>query len=153
MKKPKRDLLDRLEGAAQACHAAMILSCEATCREAAEEIARLRKLKEVPSEKGTNAEFVGDVRKIVSDWGADDVGVERFAKAMSTKLAKKRDEGRSGWNREPYTVQPDRGDRVGRFGCTVSDLREMLREHFATGDPVDIANFCMMIWNRENPNG
>jgi hypothetical protein len=107
----------------------------------------------VSSERGTNAEFSGDVRKIVSDWGADDVGVERFAKAMSAKLAKKRDEGRGGWNREPYTVQPDRGDRVERLGCTVAGLRKMLREHFESGDPVDIANFCMMIWNRENPNG
>ena len=32
------DLLDRLELAAQACRAAHILSCEATCREAAEVI-------------------------------------------------------------------------------------------------------------------
>ena len=45
MKNPRRSLEDRLEGAAQACHAAMILSCEATCREAVIELQRLREIK------------------------------------------------------------------------------------------------------------
>jgi hypothetical protein len=62
VKQPKRDLLERLEGAAQACHAAMILSCEATCREAAQEIERLRKLKALPTE-----ELSPSVRRLLLD--------------------------------------------------------------------------------------
>ena len=38
-----RPLAVRLEGTAQACHAAHLLSCEATCREAATEIEKLRR--------------------------------------------------------------------------------------------------------------
>ena len=41
---PKRSLIVRLEGAAQACHAAQILSCEATCREAAAALQTLLEL-------------------------------------------------------------------------------------------------------------
>ena len=94
------------------------------------------------------------MRPDIRDMGdelADDQGLLRFAGAMARKLNRKREEGRGGWNKEPYTVQPDRGDRVWRGGCTVADLRRMLREHIEKGDPVDIANFCMMIWNREHP--
>ena len=96
-----------------------------------------------------------DIRDIRNGAEADSVGVERFTRAMNAKLAKKRGGGRGGWNHEPYTVQPDRGDRVLRFGCTVAKLRKMIREHFenGNGDMLDIANFAMMIWNRENPNG
>jgi hypothetical protein len=94
-----------------------------------------------------------DIRDIRNDAEADAVGVDRFRTAMSNKLAKKRDEGRGGWNQEPYTVQPDRGDVVRRYGCTVAYLNKLLREHIDKGDMVDIANLAMMIWNRENPNG
>ena len=96
-----------------------------------------------------------DIRSIRNDAEADAVGVDRFRTAMSNKLAEKRADGRGGWNHEPYTVQPDRGDRVWRGGCSIAQLRKMLREHFenGNGDMVDIANFAMMIWNRENPDG
>lgn len=94
-----------------------------------------------------------DIRDIRHDDVADSVGVARFSNAMNAKLAKKRADGRGGWNHEPYTVQPDRGDRVQRFGCTVPYLRKLLREHVKKGDMIDIANLAMMIWNRENPNG
>jgi hypothetical protein len=65
-------------------------------------------------------------------------GVLRFSAAMRAKLDRKRKVGRAGWNR------PDE--------CGIYTLKELLREHVEKGDPVDIANLCMMIWNRENPN-
>lgn len=80
-----------------------------------------------------NAGHIGD---FVDEY-ADRFGVERFQAAMLTKLAKKRHEGRGGWNRENE--------------CRIGYLRQLLAEHVDKGDPVDIANFCMMIWNRENP--
>ena len=62
----------------------------------------------------------------------DDEAVDAFAAAMKEKMAKKRHEGRSGWE-----------------SCPIGELRRMLHEHLNKGDPVDIANFCMMLWNRE----
>ena len=72
---------------------------------------------------------------------ADSVGVRRFTKAMKSKLAAKRAEGRGGWNR-----LPENG-----YGTSIARLRRMMLKHVEKGDPVDIANFCMMIWNRSNP--
>lgn len=80
-----------------------------------------------------------DIRKIVSGFEADEMGVDRFSTAMRRKLTQKRKEGRGGWQ------FPDE--------CPIEDLRTMLKEHIAKGDSVDIANFAMMIWNREYPNG
>lgn len=81
----------------------------------------------------------GDIRACDTNKDADEIGVQRFAKAMDIKLAKKRDEGRGGW------FIPS--------ACPVEYLRDLLAEHVSKGDPVDIANLAMMIWNRENPNG
>ena len=50
------------------------------------------------------------------------------------KLAKKRAEGRGGWD-DPAQ-------------CKVEDLARMLVEHLPKGDPVDVANFCMMLHQR-----
>jgi hypothetical protein len=65
---------------------------------------------------------------------SDDIAVDRFAVAMKTKLERKRAEGRSGWD------DPEQ--------CSVVDLERMLHEHVTKGDPVDIGNFAMMLWNR-----
>lgn len=70
---------------------------------------------------------------------ADNAGVMRFAEAMLLKLSDKRDEGRCGWN---FSSE-----------CSMMELRRMLAEHIEKGDMVDIANFSMMIWNRQNPTG
>ena len=78
-----------------------------------------------------------DIRKIVSEFEADEMGVDRFTVAMRRKLTKKRKEGRGGWNND----------------CRIETLLAMLHEHAGKGDMVDIANFAMMVWNRENPNG
>lgn len=61
---------------------------------------------------------------------ADDLAVTAFAIEMRAKLAKSREKGRSGWQT-----------------CPVGDLWKMLQEHFEKGDPVDVANFAMMIWH------
>lgn len=60
----------------------------------------------------------------------DDAAVDRFAATMKEKLAKSREKGRGGWET-----------------CTPFDLSRMLHEHVSKGDPIDVANFCMMLWN------
>jgi len=60
----------------------------------------------------------------------DDLAVDRFAAAMKLKLAKKREDGRGGWE--------DPG------ACPPGMLQQMLAEHLAKGDPIDIGNFAML---------
>jgi hypothetical protein len=64
----------------------------------------------------------------------DDFAVERFAEAMKDKLARKRGEGRGGWDDKDH--------------CSNEFLSALLREHVEKGDPVDVANFAMMIHQR-----
>ncbi len=64
----------------------------------------------------------------------DDAAVDRFAAAMKEKMAEARAKGRSGWD------DPEQ--------CSTENLSRMLVEHVAKGDPRDVANFCMMLWNR-----
>lgn len=64
----------------------------------------------------------------------DDEAVDRFAAAMKVKLAEKRAEGRGGWD------DPEQ--------CSTAWLAELLRRHVEKGDPVDVGNFAMMLWNR-----
>jgi hypothetical protein len=65
----------------------------------------------------------------------DDLAVDRFAAAMKAKLAKKRDEGKSGWE--------DKDE------CSWLFLSQLLREHVEKGDPVDVGNLAMMLHQRE----
>lgn len=65
---------------------------------------------------------------------SDDLAVDRFAAAMKAKLAEKRAEGRGGWD-DPAQ-------------CTTKHLAELLRSHIERGDPLDVGNFAMMLWNR-----
>lgn len=60
----------------------------------------------------------------------DEAAVDRFAVAMKEKLARARRKGRGGWKE-----------------CDPRDLRLMLRDHVEKGDPRDVANFCMFLWN------
>lgn len=64
----------------------------------------------------------------------DDLAVDRFAAAMKEKLAKKRAEGRGGWD--------------DKFDCSNAFLTHLLREHVEKGDPVDVGNLAMMIHQR-----
>lgn len=59
----------------------------------------------------------------------DDEAVDRFAQAMKEKLAAVREKGRSGWQT-----------------CSQDGLSWMLRDHVAKGDPRDVANFCVFLW-------
>jgi len=76
-----------------------------------------------------------DINDLTPDWLADQRGVLNFSGAMLEKLHDKRNEGRGGWHDQ--------------YECTMKDLKQMLKEHIKKGDMVDIANFAMMIWNRE----
>jgi hypothetical protein len=73
-----------------------------------------------------------DDAAIAADY--DDTKIDEFASAMKVKMAKKRDEGRDGWD-DPAQ-------------CSVKHLANLLLAHIAKGDPVDIANFCMMLFHR-----
>lgn len=66
---------------------------------------------------------------------SDDKAVEEFAAAMTAKMAKSREEkGRGGWENKKVT--------------TALVLSTALREHVEKGDPVDVANFAMMLHQR-----
>ena len=58
----------------------------------------------------------------------DDIAVDLFAAKMKEKLAKSRDKGRGGWE-----------------DCPIEYLIASLKDHISKGDPVDVANFSMMI--------
>ncbi|HET6969825.1 MAG TPA: hypothetical protein VFH92_01760 [Phenylobacterium sp.] len=62
----------------------------------------------------------------------DDLAVDSFAAYMKDKLARKRDQGYGGWTT-----------------CDVDHLARELIKHLPKGDPVDIANFAMMLFTRE----
>lgn len=64
----------------------------------------------------------------------DDLAVDRFAVAMKAKLAKKRAEGRGGWD--------------DREQCTGAFLSQLLVEHVEKGDPLDVGNLAMMLHQR-----
>ncbi|WP_241130717.1 hypothetical protein [Achromobacter xylosoxidans] len=64
----------------------------------------------------------------------DDIAVDNFAAAMKAKLAKKRAEGRGGWNDKSQ--------------CTAEFLSQLLRGHVDKGDPVDVGNLAMMLHQR-----
>lgn len=65
----------------------------------------------------------------------DDIAVDRFtaqmAADMKAKLAKKRDDGYGGWDDPDEWLQPF--------------LSRKLREHVSKGDPINVANFAMML--------
>jgi len=65
----------------------------------------------------------------------DDHAVRQFAKMMAAKMAASRAKGRSGWD------DPNQ--------CSVEHLQALLHEHVAKGDPVDVANICMMLRHYE----
>lgn len=64
----------------------------------------------------------------------DDCAVDRFAVALKAKMVECRAKGRSGWNNEAL--------------CPTEHLQAMLCDHVAKGDPVDVGNFAMMLFNR-----
>lgn len=69
------------------------------------------------------------------EFHSDDVAVQKFADAMKVKMAKQRAKGYGGWDDESQ--------------CPVERLRSALFESVAKGDPVDVGNFAMMLFNRD----
>lgn len=65
----------------------------------------------------------------------DDYAVRSFAKMMAAKMAASRAKGRGGWS-DPAQ-------------CSVEYLRQLLYAHLDKGDPVDVANICMMLRHYE----
>lgn len=73
------------------------------------------------------------------EYHSDDAAVDAFAWAMRDKMEESREKGRSGWD-SPFQCSPYR-------------LAEMLIDHIAKGDPVDVGNFAMMLFNRPDARG
>lgn len=80
--------------------------------------------------KGTEATTKWNTRADKASAVGDDIAVNKFANVMKDKLAQKRKEGRGGWQ-----------------DMSADELSAMLHNHVLKGDPVDVANFCMMLWN------
>lgn len=72
--------------------------------------------------------------KSLRDMHPDSLSVDYFADRMKEKLQDKRNEGKQGWH------DPNQ--------CSLKYLSKLLKEHIEKGDPVDVANFCMMIYMR-----
>eukprot|EP01042_Synura_sphagnicola_P033112 gene33112-42546_t len=65
----------------------------------------------------------------------DDIAVDRFAEALKAKMKISREQkGRGGWEK-----------------CPIEQLWSMLDSHVQKGNPVDVGNFAMMIWNLNQP--
>lgn len=65
----------------------------------------------------------------------DDVGVIQFSLAMRDKMEQCRtSKGRWGWENKSY--------------CEQQKLSDMLHDCVEKGDPIDVANFCMMLHQR-----
>ncbi len=65
---------------------------------------------------------------------ADDIAVDQVAAAMKAKLAKKRDCGLDIWRDNEK--------------CSQASLSQALAHHVQKGDPIDVANFAMMLHQR-----
>ncbi|MCV9964984.1 hypothetical protein OIU34_24110 [Pararhizobium sp. BT-229] len=81
-----------------------------------------------------NPVFRALFRPVGEDVHPDDIAVDRFAAVMKAKLARKRGQGRGGWEDKEF--------------CTGAFLSRLLVEHVDKGDPVDVANFAMMLHQR-----
>ena len=57
-----------------------------------------------------------------------------FARALYTKLEKKFYEGKHGWDAEDYTPEI---------------ISQQILKHIRKGDPIDVGNLCMFLWNRD----
>jgi hypothetical protein len=72
---------------------------------------------------------------------SDDMAVDSFAGHMKQKLAAKRLDGRHGWSNKDLL----------HGGISGDELSVQLRRHVEKGDPLDVANFCMMLYHRGEP--
>jgi hypothetical protein len=105
-------------------------------KEGSSEAFILRKQTEPCVPQSAEYETQADLQRIddTQSLHTDDIAVDRFAEAMKKKLSEKRDQGYGGWNDKDL--------------CPDGRLQKYLGAHLGKGDPVDIGNFAMMIWNR-----
>jgi hypothetical protein len=91
-----------------------------------------------PAPQAVVGEASEDAQNVLNSWldnqHPDDVAVDAFASKMRQKMAASRAKGRGGWNDKAQ--------------CSAEALSAMLRDHVAKGDPVDVANFAMMLAQR-----
>lgn len=127
-----------LNDAAKALREAATLRAQLSEAQArlADELARVERLREdVHTAWRTERECRERlVSQATAGQHTDDVAVDRFAEAMKAKMAASRAKGRGGWERTDV--------------CPPGSLQQMLLAHIAKGDPVDVGNFAMMIFNR-----
>lgn len=69
--------------------------------------------------------------RTIAEASAIDRAVDAFAEAMREKLHHRQRQGRAGWDRDDWA----------------DECRMALAEHVAKGDPVDVANYAMFLWN------
>jgi hypothetical protein len=73
-------------------------------------------------------------KTVSPDEARDEHALHRFTMEMRTKLAQKRRQGRGGW--------------WDSSECTVHELARQMIAVIEKGDPVDVANYCMMLYTR-----
>lgn len=78
--------------------------------------------------------MIDKLKSIATEEEIDNAAVDEFCARMKEKMAVSRAKGRGGW------YDPTQ--------CTDDRLATMLVEHVVKGDPVDIANFAMMLHKR-----
>ncbi|WP_380778103.1 Lar family restriction alleviation protein [Sphingomonas sp. R86520] len=81
-------------------------------------------------DRGLQAATRDELVAAIDAW-TDDAAIDAFADKMRTKMAASRAKGREGWN------DPER--------CSPDTLARLMYAHAEKGDPVDVANFCMML--------
>lgn len=86
-------------------------------------------------------DFTEDQKKQLKDADDkynDDLAVDQFARAMKDKLAKKRAEGKGGWQTATDTLLED------------LLLKEAEKDVI---DPIDAANYACFLWNNKEARG
>lgn len=84
---------------------------------------------------GSSMDFERPWERAERDELRNKAATKALREAMREKLraSRRKQEHRPFWHEE---------------GCTQEDLSRALREHVEKGDPVDVANFCMMLHAR-----
>lgn len=104
----------------------------------AETIRRLTRDGTLPHHKfgGTIRYHLPDILKATAvEQHPDDEAVDKFAAAMHARMTECRLKGKEGWD------DPER--------CPVETLEQWLRFSLDNRDWVDVANYTMMVWARE----
>lgn len=81
-----------------------------------------------------------DIRTMSPDFVACQIGLHRFMEAMADKLI------------EANLIR-EAGNWNFPLSCLQSELDELMLKAFKDADYISIANYAMMLWNRQNPHG